>query len=69
MGHPVLPQHREVHRGEELLVAHLDRVRALARQGGEETVEPVGELATAPIPLPRPMAWNSKTNGPVWSAK
>ncbi len=43
MGHPVLPQHREVHGGEELLVPDLDRVAALAGQGAEELVEPGGE--------------------------
>ena len=43
MGHAVLAQHGEVHRGEELLVPDLDRVHRLARQRGEELVQPPGE--------------------------
>ena len=43
MGHAVLPQHREVHGGEELLVPDLDRVPPLPRQRREELVQPGGE--------------------------
>jgi hypothetical protein len=41
--HAVLTQHGEVHGGEEFLVPELHRVHPLARQRGEEFVQPAGE--------------------------
>ncbi len=44
MGHAVFPKHREVGGRQVLLVPEFHRVRRRAGQGGEELVEPVGEL-------------------------
>ena len=43
MGDAVLPQHREVHRCQEIVVADLDGVLGVARKLGEKLVQPVSE--------------------------
>src|SRR5687767_10476078 len=43
MNHPVLSQHGKVHRGEKLIVSHLNSILSVAGKGSKELVQPARE--------------------------